>query len=95
MNKIKIYLGTDEYNNIRYSKEFEIVEELPYIGKTYGDGEYKVIEIIELAKDCEQGFSEAWSYDCYKVIAEDQLEKGDEEYYDLKYYAIEKPEINE
>lgn len=83
MKKLKrVWLSEREYQN------FDVVKEIPRIGEEYGFGiEEKVIEIVPLTIDCEQGHQEYWSYDYFMVKTKDS--DDDKNYY---WIAIEQPE---
>ena len=87
MDKIKICVGMDEYNKIKYYRDFSIVTELPASGEEYEGN--TVVSIEEVRKDPEQPTTKAEEYDCYKIITKN--EEGEEE---IKYAAISSQERN-
>lgn len=86
---IKAYTDYDERRNIHYYRNFEIVDQLPEV-QEYDDR--KIIEIIPLELDCEQGSPEVWNYDYYEIVMclrneDDEFDESDSY---SEYVAIEK-----
>lgn len=78
MKKIKAYVGYYEREKIHIYDMFNVVEFLP---KFYNNEE--VIKIEEVRLDPEQGNSEVWKYDFFKITTIDD-EKEENNYYICK-----------
>ena len=87
MKKIKAYVGYYEREKIHIYDMFNVVEFLP---KFYNNEE--VIKIEEVRLDPEQGNSEVWKYDFFKITTIDD-EKEENNYYICKMnveYVLDK-----
>ena len=78
MKKIKAYVDYNEREKIHYYQTFDVVEVIP---RYYNDEE--VIGVKEVRLDPEQGNSEVWKYDYFKIITIDD-EKEESHYYICK-----------
>ena len=93
--KIKAYVGMDEYNKVRYYKNFEVVEEIPEVGEDFGyhfgDGVIETVKDVQkLSLDPEQGSVDVYDYDFYKITTD--WKEDDETTEECYYYAIKKEE---
>lgn len=91
--KIKAYIGYSERKNCFYSKEFEVVEELPEVIELNNILENKdlqhiykncCIDISEVYLDPEQPTNEVYNYDYYKL-----------QYFDIENYLDDKERNDE
>lgn len=89
MNKIRAYVGYNDYNKTHYYKDFKIKEELPKIGDSMNGP--IVIKINEMELDCENS-DEVYKYRYYEIVEKYEDEEDDEENYYYDYIAIEMEE---
>lgn len=95
--KVRAYVSMNEASNTHGYKDFEVIAKLPEVGETVymHSGINETVKSIEPVKlDAEQGKSEVYNYNYYKIVIEEKEEfMGDVEINEsVYYYAIEKEE---
>lgn len=66
MNKIKAYVGCDEYNKVYHYEYFTIEEGTYEVGDFYDHEEIK--EITKVKLDVNQPKHECWDYDYFRIL---------------------------
>lgn len=94
IDRIKVYVSVDEYNNAKKYRMFDVVDEVPKVGdkdtSIYGSTTAAVVPIIP---DCEQGNPEVDDYDYYRVTRLPNIIEEDEDIedqYEYEYKAVKK-----
>lgn len=103
---IRAYVKYNDYRNIHYYTDFEVVDSLPEVGDYFGPSvdEIRVIRVDKVKLDCEQGNLKVYDYDFYEVKTFDEYEynydkeqnaeNNYEDYVTSYYYCIRKKEEN-
>lgn len=92
IDRIKVYVSVDEYNNVKRYQMFDIENEVPKAGDKdqtiYGSTTVAVTPVIP---DCEQGNPEVDDYDYYKVTRIPNIVDEDiEDQCEYEYKAVKK-----
>lgn len=94
IDRIKVYVSVDEYNNVKRYQMFDIENEVPKAGDKdptiYGSTTVAVTPVIP---DCEQGNPEVDDYEYYKVTRIPNIVDEDEDIedqYEHEYKAVKK-----
>lgn len=99
MEKIKLYIGYNEYTNTRYFNNFKIIDHIPQDGEEFRLNE-EIVRVEELHLDCEQGNEEAYFYKPYRITLKPTDQPYDEDddpsdYETIEYVAFKYYDENE